>query len=130
MKRSCLGYPGYRCGRLVEGASRCTPCQQAVYRARNHNRPPGERQFYGSSQWKRLASAVVDVADACAICRTPKHLTRLTGGHLIPIRERPDLALDPGNVAAVCVPCQSRQKLRPDPATWEPWERGPRTSRW
>jgi hypothetical protein len=130
MFRACLGYPGYRCPRLVKGGNRCPDCQRAVYRVRNEQRPPGERAFYGSAAWKRLANAAVAAADACAICHTPKALTRLTGGHLISIRQRPDLALEPGAVAAVCFSCQARQKQRPDPATWFEHERSPRITRW
>jgi hypothetical protein len=130
MKRPCLGYPGHQCGRLVAGANRCEDCQRAQYQVRNHARPPGERAFYGSPAWKRLATAAVEEADRCATCGTSKEYAKLTGGHLVSIRARPDLALEPGNVVAQCVPCQSRMKQRPDPATWQRWERSPRTSRW
>lgn len=130
MKRVCLGYPGHRCPRLVSGASRCPDCQRAMYRDRNSRRPPGERAFYGSAAWIGLARAAVAAADRCATCGTSTAITKLTGGHRISRRERPDLALDPFNVIAQCIPCQSRMKQRPDPATWEPWERQPRTHRW
>src|SRR4051812_37979052 len=110
MKRSCLGYPGYRCGRIVSGASRCDDCRRATYRVRDQHRPPGERAFYASAPWKRLASAVVDAAEACATCATSKALTQLTAGHLLSIRRHPALALDPSNVVAQCRPCQNRMQ--------------------
>jgi ribosomal protein S14 len=129
MVRACLGYPGYRCPRLVKGGNRCADCQRAVYRIRDLERPPGERAFYGSAAWKSLATAAVEAADACATCGTPKAYTRLTGGHRIPIRQRPDLALEASNVIPQCIPCQSLMKRRPDPATWSEYERSPRIPR-
>jgi 5-methylcytosine-specific restriction endonuclease McrA len=64
-------------------------------------------------------------ADACAWCGTPADRVKLTADHILPVRARPDLALEPENVVAACRSCQERRKLRPDPRTWQPWERRP-----
>lgn len=130
MTRACLGYPGYRCGRLVRGASRCGDCQRAAWRARQRGRDPWEVAFYGSAAWRTLARAVVDAAEACATCGTPKALVKLTAGHRVAIRKRPDLALVPELVIAQCRPCQERAKREPDPSKWPEWARRPRVPRW
>jgi hypothetical protein len=129
--RVCLGVPdGPRCGKLIRSGSRCIDCRRATWRLRQRHRDPREVAFYGSAAWKRLARAVVDAADACATCGTPKTMAVLTAGHRLSVRSHPDLALHPSNVLPQCRACQERYKRQPDPSTWPGWARRPRTSRW
>jgi 5-methylcytosine-specific restriction endonuclease McrA len=118
MVRPCLGYPGYRCPRLIQGASRCGDCQRAKYQVRNRQRDPWIRAFYGSSAWKALRIAVVEVADRCAWCDRPKSEVRLSAGHVVSIAKDRSLALSPENVRASCASCQERVKYEPDPRKW------------
>jgi len=119
MMRPCLGpRPGVRCGALVSGRSRCGPCQAARYRYRDAQRDPFARRLYGSVAWKRLSTAVVDAADRCAWCGTPKGVVKLTAGHIVSVALDPSRALDPDNVAASCASCQERAKREPDPSKW------------
>jgi 5-methylcytosine-specific restriction protein A len=100
VKRPCLG-----CGRLISSGARCADCQCAMWRHKNVDRPPGERVFYSSAAWRNLAARVVaEAGGICQGCGTTG--VPLTGGHLISIRRRPDLALDPENVRAECRSCQ------------------------
>jgi 5-methylcytosine-specific restriction endonuclease McrA len=123
--RPCLGYPGYRCGRLVRAGSRCDDCRRAGYRARERVRDPFTRSLYGSAAWRRLAYATVAAAEACHWCQTPATVTKLTADHIASARTHPELATEPSNIVASCRSCQERRKLRPDPATWTEWERHP-----
>ena len=118
MYRVCLGYPGHRCGRLLERGNRCEPCQRAKYQVRNRERDPWIRAFYGSAQWKALRTAVVEAADRCAWCGRPKSEVRLSAGHIVSIAKDRSLALEPSNVAASCASCQERAKREPDPRNW------------
>ena len=118
MVRQCLGYPGYRCGRLIERGNRCEPCQRAKYQVRNAQRDPWIRAFYGSSPWKALRTAVVEAADRCAWCGRPKTEVRLSAGHIVSIAKDRSLALDLENVRASCASCQERVKYEPDPRYW------------
>ena len=111
MMRACLGYPGFRCGRLVRGASRCGDCQRAAWRHWNANRDPFARKVYASAAWRRLADAVVAAASGCAYCGRAD--VKLTADHIIGIRRDPSRALDPSNLLAACRSCQERRKHNP-----------------
>jgi 5-methylcytosine-specific restriction endonuclease McrA len=121
MKRPCLGpRPGVRCpgGRLISGANRCPDCRAARYRYRDATRDQFARRLYGSADWKSLSRAVVDNADRCAWCGTPKGLVKLTAGHIVSVARDRSRALDSSNVAASCASCQERAKREPDPSKW------------
>jgi hypothetical protein len=122
VRRSCLS-----CGRLIPAKmSRCVECQHARWRQSNQRRPRFEVELYASAAWKRLASSVVLSADRCHWCGTSAYLVKLTADHILTVRDRPDLAVEPSNVVASCRSCQERRKQRPDPRTWAEWERRPR----
>lgn len=129
MQRSCLGYPGHRCATLIRGASRCDPCQLAKYQVRNRTRDQGARALYSSAAWKRLRESVVGNATACHWCRTTREYAVLTADHIERVTDRPDLALVRDNVVPACRSCQNRRQARPDPTTWQAWERSPRVTR-
>jgi 5-methylcytosine-specific restriction endonuclease McrA len=112
--RVCLGYPGHRCGRLVERANRCEACQRALYRIRNATRDPIARRIYASNAWRRLAEQVVASAAGCFYCGRAD--VKLTADHVVSIRRDPSRALDPTNVVAADRSCQEKRKH--DPGWW------------
>lgn len=120
------------CGATIPASlgARCAPCRKAKYRERERIRPPVTRRLYGSAAWHELARAVVAAADACHWCHTSAAVAKLTADHVVRVIDRPDLALEPDNVVAACRSCQERRKHRPDPRTWQPWERAPRLDTW
>jgi 5-methylcytosine-specific restriction endonuclease McrA len=126
MMRQCLGTAAGRCSRFITKGSRCPDCRRGKERERQRTRDPLPVRVYASTEWRRLARAVVDGADRCAWCGTSAALVKLTADHIYPVRERPDLAIEPSNVVAACRGCQERRKQRPDPRTWAEWERRPR----
>lgn len=120
LMRACLD-----CGR-PSPAARCPEHTRAKYRERQRTRDPRPVAIYASSEWRRLADAVVASASRCAWCGTSAGVSKLTAGHIVSIAEDPSRALDPANVAASCRPCQERAKREPDPRRWPEWARTPR----
>jgi len=109
--RPCLGYPGYRCNRLIQGGSRCVDCQRATYRIKNATRPQFEIRIYSSSAWKRLRDQVMAEADGvCHWCGATD--VELSADHVRTVREYPELALEPSNVVAACRSCQRQRQNR------------------
>lgn len=99
------------CRRLIpSGRSRCQDCTRAKERARNQRRAP-EMQFYQSAPWKKLSRATLEGATACAHCGAVNE--PLSADHLLTIRSRPDLALEPTNVVPACRSCQLRRQYSP-----------------
>ena len=102
--RPCLD-----CGTPTRHGARCRSCSLAIQRARTAARPAAERAIYGSAAWKRLRTSVLEEAGyRCRYCGRPAD----TADHVQPVRLRPDLALDAGNVVAACRSCQERRKAR------------------
>jgi 5-methylcytosine-specific restriction endonuclease McrA len=114
MTRSCLGYPGHRCGRLLPSGNRCPNCQRSVWRIWNANRNPVARRIYASNAWKELARRVVAAAAGCFYCGRSD--VQLTADHVVSIGLDPSRALDPTNVVAADRSCQERRKH--DPTWW------------
>ena len=107
--RSCLG-----CGRLVAGANRCEDCQRAARQAYDATRPDHHR-LYATPEWRRLSAEVRAGASRCFWCLLPTR--RLVADHVIPVEQRPDLALVRENVVAACYGCNRRRGVnakRPD----------------
>ncbi len=108
MKRPCLGcrqvfdIPTLRNGR-------CLPCRSTKERARNRRRSE-EMGLYSSRAWKELRRRVVDAAVACHWCHATD--TKLTADHILRVRVRPDLALEPSNIVASCASCQLRRQYQ------------------
>ena len=63
--------------------------------------------FYGTGAWRRLRQAVLE-RDHCW-CQVCKRRWANTGHHVIPIKERPDLALDMDNCEAICDICHNQE---------------------
>lgn len=111
--RACLS-----CSRLIRSGSRCPDCQRAKWRAKEATRNPRERQLYGSATWQKLRLRVLEAADGR--CQAPTQPDgRLCGlpcdtvGHVIPLRQRPDLALEPSNLRAECRSHQRYAQVHP-----------------
>jgi hypothetical protein len=104
----CVGVPGLSrfpclgCGRVTTGI----PCPRCSV-LEGRRRAPA-RSIYDSAAWHRLARAVVSGASRCHWCgRTG---VRLSADHVLGLRARPDLALDPSNLVPRCYACQNQRK--------------------
>lgn len=110
MKRMCLERTCnvvLDAGAMVGG--RCRPCHLKRQRLRNANRPLVDK-VYNTSAWQRLRAEVLREEHRCAWCDAVG--VKLTAGHVIPMRRRPDLALERSNVHASCRSCQNRHQNR------------------
>lgn len=77
-------------------------------RAYNQRRPESDK-FYGTAAWRAFRDAFLRSHPLCEECRSHGRLTpaRIVD-HIIPLRERLDLALDATNMRALCFPCHNR----------------------
>ena len=58
--------------------------------------------------WRRFRLGVLQTAPLCADCHKRGNLTAATEvHHIVKLRDRPDLKLDPANVMPLCRPCHS-----------------------
>lgn len=93
---------------------RCSECRRLWNRAYNAARPE-LHAFYATPEWRRLSAEVRAGAARCTHCLAPT--TRLIADHVIPLDQRPDLALERSNVVPSCYGCNSRRARnakRPD----------------
>jgi hypothetical protein len=98
---TCLG-----CGRLVSPGPRCPDCLSRQRRTYDQTRP-AHHAIYRTAGWRRLSAAVRAAATRCHWCG--KWTQRLVADHIVPVGQRPDLALEPSNVVASCVGCNVRR---------------------
>ena len=113
-RRRCLE-PG--CFVLSPG-TRCEPHRLAKQRDRRYSRPAAERDFYSSRSWRALRLETLEAAGYRCEARTLPDgqfcgAPAATGGHVIPVRQRPDLGLEPANVFASCARHQNLAQTRP-----------------
>jgi hypothetical protein len=94
------------CGILCAPGPRCPTCHRAWTRAYDRTRP-AHHALYATAEWRRLSAEVRSSANRCHWCLKPSR--RLVADHVIPLEQRPDLALDRGNLVAACVPCNTRR---------------------
>lgn len=97
----CLG-----CGGLVSPGPRCPSCQREWTRRYDATRP-AHHALYSTAAWRKLSAEVRASAGRCAWCLKPT--PRLVADHILPLEQRPDLALDRSNLVASCVPCNTRR---------------------
>ena len=98
---SCRG-----CGTLVSPGPRCSACQRAWDRLYDQNRPE-RHNLYRTTAWRRLSALVRASATRCHWCLKPTR--KLVADHVIPLDQRPDLALESSNLVPACVPCNTRR---------------------
>lgn len=110
----CLG-----CGILCAPGPRCPSCQRAWTRLYDRARP-AHHALYQTPEWRRLSAEVRASASRCHWCLKPTR--RLVADHVIPLDERPDLALERDNLRPSCIPCNTKRgrnarlpDLPPDP---------------
>jgi 5-methylcytosine-specific restriction endonuclease McrA len=72
-------------------------------------RERGKANTYGGA-WKRLRLVVLSAEPWCRMCG---RLARDVD-HIVPVRVRPDLAMDRDNLQPLCVPCHKGAKARQD----------------
>ena len=103
MKRLCS------CGRLVERGAVCE-CQVAARRERvakaDAARPSASERGY-DHEWAKLRKQMLAEYPTCD-CGAPA----VEVHHVISVRERPDLRLDPSNLQCLCRSCHSRITAR------------------
>lgn len=67
------------------------------------------KRFYSTAAWRRLRSSVLACRPVCERCAfaeaTEVH-------HRVEVRVDDALALDPGNLEALCKPCHSAESIR------------------
>lgn len=98
---SCKG-----CGTLVSPGPRCYACQRRWDAQYDANRPE-RHKLYRTWAWRQLAREVTKGATRCTWCLRPT--TKLVADHVIPLEQRPDLALDRANVVPACTGCNTKR---------------------
>jgi 5-methylcytosine-specific restriction endonuclease McrA len=111
------------CGKLVAPGPRCSACRRSWERQYDHIRPE-HHALYGTAEWRRLSAEVRAGASRCTYCLLPTR--RLVADHIIPLDQRPDLALERSNLAPACFGCNRRRAVNArlpdlaDPLTTHP----------
>jgi 5-methylcytosine-specific restriction protein A len=78
----------------------------------NSNHRKKWMKFYWSKEWRALRSLKIQDNPLCEECErngklTPGHAV----DHIIPVIDRPDLALDYDNLQTLCTSCHSRKTI-------------------
>jgi 5-methylcytosine-specific restriction protein A len=109
-RRPC-GAP--RCAGFADpGRSYCTAHQRESWRQQNAQRPRELRAFYDSPEWRSLRAAHLELHPACEDCEASGRATPATQvDHVLPLRSRPELALEPSNLRSLCKACHSSKTL-------------------
>jgi 5-methylcytosine-specific restriction protein A len=87
---------------------------QQVKANRNYNdRRPVSDKFYGTNAWKIKSQRFRAQHPLCQACEDLGLVQPSTMvDHKIPYRQRPDLAMDDGNLRALCWQCHNRIGLK------------------
>lgn len=68
---------------------------------------------YNTARWRRLRGLQLSQHPMCRYCADLGVLTPATDvDHVVPVREAPEGAFDPGNLQSLCKPCHSQTKQR------------------
>lgn len=85
----------------VPGGTCCDPCLSRR-RAESDTKRGPDRQWYGTTAWRKLRALVLAQEPTCYLChQAPSTIV----DHLIPRKERPDLAMTRSNLRGSCKPC-------------------------
>ena len=94
-----------RCPNLTKKGKCFTHKQQEQQEYRKH-RP--DDSFYRSPEWRKVRLEVLADSPYCCVCGAVAN----TVDHIKPLRERPDLALDRGNLRSMCKPCHEKRSVK------------------
>lgn len=114
---ACLG-----CGTLCAPGPRCYACRKAATRAYDGTRP-AHHKLYATAAWRNLSAEVRASASRCRWCLRPLAIGERVADHIVPLADRPDLALSRDNLAVSCRGCNTRRgrwSRVPDPESAEP----------
>ena len=107
-KRYRCEFPG--CGELAEPNSyRCKGHQVKHKQVRVRQETD---RFYTCKAWKMLSKEMLEKQPLCAEHeRHGIHIMADHVDHIIPYKQRPDLALDRSNLEPLCRPCHGRKSI-------------------
>ena len=99
------------CPALVPADQRYCPAhQRQVNQDYERYQRPASHQFYHSPEWRRLRAEAKEVlGETCVACGSQDNIHY---DHVIPVEERPDLALVMANLRPLCLSCHSRTTAR------------------
>ncbi len=102
-RRPCLT-PG--CPDLADVRGRCLKCNREHEAARLES--GSKDPFYWSTAWRTFRAWFIKRHPLCTRCLAWKRMTRTEHvHHVIPRKERPDLALSEDNCEALCAACHN-----------------------
>lgn len=87
-------------------------------RARKPGRTTPGDPFYKSPAWRKVRMSILARDDRggywrCADCsRVLAHSRLVMVDHRLPLKDRPDLALEPSNLRCLCHGCNTRKRAR------------------
>lgn len=77
------------------------------------HKPSRAREFYNSWEWRELRYKILKrYGRKCMCCGAGPHDTTIMVDHIIPIRKRWDLRLDPENLQVLCDDCNMGKSYR------------------
>ena len=97
------------CGAVVERGY-CTRHQPAAGTKRYERARGGSAERGYDWQWRRFRASFLSLAEN-VLCRDCGREHSTDVHHVLKLRERPDLKLDPSNCLALCHRCHSRRTL-------------------
>ena len=101
MRRICP-----QCGELVDRGATC-PCRLAKRKEADQQRGSAASRGY-DAEWQALRRLWLEANPMCVLCGKPaKHVD-----HVLSIKQRPDLRLDPANLRSLCHSCHSRHTAK------------------
>ena len=75
------------------------------------------KKFYYSSKWLKARHIQLKKFPNCKACGKIANEV----DHILPLRQRPDLALNPNNFTSYCTSCHSRKTFKKDKGTNPFW---------
>lgn len=104
--------PTRGCRNYIRGGSHCQDCKRRQDQRYNAKRPDAEI-FYKHAPWLKLRRMQLRSEPLCRTCKAAGRITPAElVDHIIPFKERPDLALDQSNLRSLCSSCHARVGAR------------------